>query len=140
KADAAALLNSAEPSRLLMLPKDYIGGCAAVDTYLELGEKRGLDRNYKCRTRKPWYSVRRQLPPPDAMLGYLVKRRPRFAANAAGVHTTNNLHRVYLKETDGGAATWTAASLNAATMLSVELLGRIGAAGVLKIEPGDVSK
>src|SRR5688500_17123107 len=30
--------------------------------------------------------------------------------------------------------------MNAATMLSVELLGRIGAAGVLKIEPGDDSK
>ena len=30
--------------------------------------------------------------------------------------------------------------MNAATMLSVELLGRIAAAGVLKIEPGDAPK
>jgi hypothetical protein len=33
-----------------------------------------------------------------------------------------------------------AGAMNAATMLTVELLGRIGAAGVLKIEPGDAPK
>src|SRR5205807_6858160 len=76
-----------------------------------------------------------------ALLGYLVKRRPRLAANAAGVHSTNNLHRVYLKkEWAGAAGLIAAASMNAATMLSVELLGRIAAAGVLKIEPGDAPK
>jgi tRNA1(Val) A37 N6-methylase TrmN6 len=139
--DASALESSAEPCRLLAIPLDYTGGCMALDGYLALGAASGLDRNYKCRTRKPWYSVRRQLAPPDALLGYLVKRRPRLAANAAGVHSTNNLHRVYLKApAQGAAGIWTAAAMNAATMLSVELLGRIGAAGVLKIEPGDASK
>jgi hypothetical protein len=34
----------------------------------------------------------------------------------------------------------TAGAMNAATMLSVELLGRVAAAGVLKIEPGDAPK
>jgi len=137
--DAAALESSA--CRLLQIPLDYKGGCMALDGYLARGSAEGFDRNYKCRTRKPWYSVRRQLAPPDALLGYLVKRRPRLAANAAGVHSTNNLHRVYLKAPAKGAAgIWTAAALNAATMLSVELLGRIAAAGVLKIEPGDASK
>jgi len=139
KADAAALEQSGDACRLLTLPKDYAGGCPSVDAYIARGQQDGVDRNYKCRTRKPWYSVRRQLPPPDALLGYLVKRRPRFAANPGGVHTTNNLHRVYLKK-PGGAGLVTAASLNAATMLSVELLGRVAAAGVLKIEPGDASK
>ncbi|HVE39237.1 MAG TPA: N-6 DNA methylase [Planctomycetota bacterium] len=139
--DAAALESSEEPCRLLPIPIDYKGGCMALDGYLARGASDGFDRNYKCRTRKPWYSVRRQLAPPDALLGYLVKRRPRLAANAAAVHSTNNLHRVYLKGPAAGAAgIWTAAALNAATMLSVELLGRIGAAGVLKIEPGDASK
>jgi hypothetical protein len=85
--------------------------------------------------------VRRQLPPPDALLGYLVKRRPRLAANGAGVHSTNNLHRVYLKKPwNATAALTTAAAMNAATMLTIELLGRVAAAGVLKIEPGDASK
>jgi tRNA1(Val) A37 N6-methylase TrmN6 len=141
EADAAALARSGGPCRLLTLPVEYAGGCPAVDAYLAQGQARGFDRNYKCRTRKPWYSVRRQLPAPDLLLGYLVKRRPRFASNPAGVHTTNNLHRVYLKAPwRARAGLLAAASLNAATMLTVELLGRIGAAGVLKIEPGDAPK
>ena len=139
--DAAALESSDEACRLLMIPTTYGGGCRPVDSYIAAGARQGLDQNYKCRTRKPWYAVRRQLPPPEALLGYLVKRRPRFAANGAGVHSTNNLHRVYLKKPwTGGAAMTTAAAMNAATMLTIELLGRVAAAGVLKIEPGDVSK
>ena len=85
--------------------------------------------------------VRRQLPAPDLLLGYLVKRRPRLASNPARVHTTNNLHRVYLKKAwQWKSGLLAASALNAASMLTVELLGRIGAAGVLKIEPGDASK
>jgi len=141
EADAASLARSGDPCRLLTLPTGYAGGCPSVDAYLAQGQAQGFDQNYKCRTRKPWFSVRRQLPAPDALLGYLVKRRPRFASNPAGVHTTNNLHRVYLKKAwQGKASLVTAAALNAATMMTVELLGRIGAAGVLKIEPGDASK
>ena len=141
RGDAAALESSDEACRLLTIPVDYAGGCRPLDLYIAAGSRQGLDRNYKCRTRKPWYSVRRQLAPPEALLGYLVKRRPRFAANGAGVHSTNNLHRVYFKKPwTGAAAMTTAAAMNAATMLTIELLGRVAAAGVLKIEPGDVSK
>jgi hypothetical protein len=139
--DAAALESSGDACRLLTIPTDYAGGCRPLDLYIAAGSRQGLDQNYKCRTRKPWYSVRRQLAPPDLLLGYLVKRRPRLAANAAGVHSTNNLHRVYLKQPWAGTAALTAAAaMNAATMLTIELLGRVAAAGVLKIEPGDASK
>ena len=139
--DAAALSASGDACRLLTLPIEYAGGCPSVDAYIARGQAQGLDQNYKCRTRKPWYSVRRQLPAPDALLGYLVKRRPRFASNAAGVHSTNNLHRVFLKKPwQRNVGLLTAAAMNAASMLSIELLGRIAAAGVLKIEPGDASK
>jgi tRNA1(Val) A37 N6-methylase TrmN6 len=126
--------------RLLSLPPDYAGGDAAIDAYLDRGRKAGVDAAYKCRTRKPWYSVKRQLPPPDLFLGYVSKRRVRAAANAAGAHSTNNVHRFYLKpEWKAEAALIAAASLNAASMLSAELLGRIAAGGALKVEPGDAS-
>ena len=125
--------------RLLQIPKGYAGGHAALDRYLELGRERGVDRGYKCRTRSPWYSVRRQLPPPELFLGYLVKRRPRLAANLAGAHSTNNVHRLFAKG-DVDAPALAAAGMNAATRLSIELLGRVSAAGALKIEPGDAPK
>ncbi|HEX7897017.1 MAG TPA: N-6 DNA methylase [Planctomycetota bacterium] len=133
-------LRASDPlPRLLQIPKDYAGGHAALDRYLALGRARGVDGAYKCRTRTPWYAVRRQLPPPELFLGYLMKRRPRFAANAAGAHSTNNVHRLYAKgEVDAPALA--ASAMNAATRLSIELLGRVSAAGALKIEPGDAAK
>lgn len=133
-------LRSSDPlPALLQIPKDYAGGDAALERYLAAGRARGVDRAYKCRTRTPWYSVRRQLPPPELFLGYLVKRRPRFAANLAGAHSTNNVHRLYAKGPLDAVAL-AAAALNAATRLSIELLGRVSAAGALKIEPGDAPK
>lgn len=125
--------------RLLQIPKEYAGGHAALDRYLEQGRAKGVDRGYKCRTRKPWYAVRRQLAPPDLFLGYLVKRRPRFCANLAGAHSTNNVHRLFAKGPLDAPAL-AAAACNAATRLSIELLGRVSAAGALKIEPGDAPK
>jgi SAM-dependent methyltransferase len=139
KTDAAELAASGEPCRLLAIPPSYAGGLMSLDAYLAEGIERGIDRNYKCRTRKPWYSVRRLLEPPDAFLGYLVKWRPRFAANEARAHCTNNLHRLWFRE-PGAAPLASASALNAATMLSIELLGRIAAAGALKIEPGDAPR
>ncbi len=139
--DLDALERAGEACRLLAVPSDYAGGCAALDAYLAEGAARGIDRNYKCQTRKPWYSVRRLLEPPHALLGYLVKWRPRLAANRAGANSTNNLHRLRLKGPwDRHAEILAAASLNAATLLSVELLGRVAAGGVLKIEPGDAPR
>ena len=127
--------------RMLVIPTSYRGGHAALDAYLAEGRKRGIDQNYKCRTRKPWYAVRRVEVKAHLFLGYLVKRRPRVAANRGGTLCTNNLHRITLDPTAvKRAGLLAAASYNAATMLSIELLGRIGGGGVLKIEPGDASK
>jgi tRNA1(Val) A37 N6-methylase TrmN6 len=139
--DLADLAARGESCQLLTVPTDYAGGSMALDAYIARGAECGIDQNYKCRTRKPWFSVRRVLTPPDAFLGYLVKRRPRMASNAAEAHSTNNLHRLYFEPPwDQYVDVIAAASLNAATMLSIELLGRIAAGGVLKIEPGDASK
>lgn len=140
-ADVAELDRTGGACRLLAIPPEYSGGISALDGYLAHGVERGVNQNYKCQTRKPWYSVRRVLEPPQALLGYLVKWRPRLAANRANVHSTNNLHRVYIRRPwDRQAALIAAGALNAATMLSIELLGRVAAGGVLKIEPGDAAK
>ncbi len=140
-ADIAVLERGGEACRLLAVPPAYAGGHDELDTYLARGVDQGVSLNFKCRTRKPWYAVRRVLEPPHAFLGYLVKWRPRLSANTAGATCTNNLHRVWFRKPwEGSAALIAAASLNAATMLSVELLERVAGGGVLKIEPGDAPK
>lgn len=126
---------------LLSIPPEYTGGCEVLDGYLREGERAGIPRNYKCRTRKPWYSVRRVGMPPDAFLGYLVKWRLRCAVNQAGANSTNNVHRIYFRDDFKPLAAKIIVSWsNAVTALSAELLGRVYAGGVLKIEPGDVSR
>lgn len=139
--DLAALEGSGEAMRLLAVPTGYSGGSPALDRYLREGEARGIAGHYKCRTRKPWYAVRRLEAAPHAFLGYLVKWRPRFATNGAGAQSTNNIHRLTFRpEWAAHAALVAASAFNAATMFTVELLGRVAAGGVLKIEPGDASK
>jgi hypothetical protein len=130
------------PDRLLLaVPPEYTGGCDVLDAYLREGDMMGLPELYKCRTRKPWYAVRRVGRPPDGFLGYCVKWRLRAAANAAGANSTNNVHRLYFREDlKSRAAKIVASWTNAVTALSVELLGRVYAGGVLKIEPGDASR
>lgn len=139
--DLIRMERQGEPVFLLTVPPDYDGGCPALEAYLSEGTARGIDRRYKCRTRVPWYSVRRLGPAPQAFLGYLVKRRPRISANRAGAQSTNNLHRLRFRPPWDAAPTFLcAAALNAATVLTVELLGRVAAGGVLKIEPRDADR
>ena len=127
--------------RLLAVPPDYAGGEPALDRYLEEGRARGVADAYKCRTRRPWYAVRRMLAPADLLLGYLLKRRPRVAANEAAAHTTNNVHRLYLREgARAHAPLLAAAAYSAPARLAVELTGRVSAAGALKLEPGDLGR
>ncbi len=128
-------------AHLLAIPPEYGGGCAALDDLLEEGVTRGTPRAYKCRTRKPWYSLARVGSPPDGFLGYLVKRRLRCASNLAGAQSTNNVHRVWFPDSlrrrrSALMTSW----LNAVTALSAELTGRIYGGGVLKLEPGEVQK
>jgi adenine-specific DNA methylase len=139
--DCRRLEESGAACRLLAIPPTYRGGEPGLDRYLERGRRDGLDRRYKCRTRKPWYAVRRLLEPPHLFLGYLVKRRARWAANLAGAWSTNNVHRLWLRPPwEGEAELVAAAAANAATALSAELVGRVAAGGALKIEPGDAAR
>lgn len=130
------------PRRLLLaVPPEYAGGCDALDAYLREGETAGIPGNYKCRTRKPWYAVRRVGMPPDAFLGYCLKRRFRAAANFANANSTNNVHRVYLRsDLKRDASRLVASWMNAVTAVSAELLGRVHSGGVLKIEPGEAAR
>ena len=120
--------------RLLDVPADYAGGDGQIDAYLAAGLRRGVHRRYKCAERACWWRPRIG-PAPDAFLTYLNDRLPRLVLNRAGALCTNNLHRVRFREPVAVGAFY-----NPATLLSIELGGRVLGDGALKLEPGDASR
>ncbi|MDP6957511.1 MAG: N-6 DNA methylase [Planctomycetota bacterium] len=124
---------------LLSIPKTYEGTNSTVNRILKTDHAQETKKRYKCRTRKPWYSIQRVGLPPDGFLGYLVKRRLRCSANMANAQSTNNVHRIYLENSlhskrEVILTSW----LNAITSVAAELSGRIYGGGVLKLELGVV--
>lgn len=108
---------------------------AAARSYLERGEREGIDQRYKCRVRDPWYSV--PLPkggPPDLFLIYCSHDFPRVAVNEVRALHTNSVHGVWI-ESDLEPSVLATAFYNSLTMLSTELTGRSYGGGVLKLEP-----
>jgi hypothetical protein len=120
--------------RLLDIPADYAGGDARVDAYLAAGRRKGVHRRYKCAERACWWRPRIGAPP-DAFLTYLNDRLPRLVLNRASALCTNNLHRVVFKKPVAVGAFY-----NPATLLSIELGGRVLGDGALKLEPGDATR
>jgi adenine-specific DNA-methyltransferase len=134
---AGATLKSADlrgRPRLLDIPADYAGGDARIDAYLAAGIRRGVHRRYKCAERACWWRPRIGAPP-DAFLTYLNDRLPRLVLNRAAALCTNNLHRVFFRGPVSVGAFY-----NPATLLSIEIGGRVLGDGALKLEPGDASR
>jgi hypothetical protein len=132
---------------------DWIGACEGGDAgyllyvepeqglpksvlaYLEHGEKHGVPRAYKCRSRSPWFRVP-HVYLPDAFLTYMSGLTPRLVANEAEAVAPNTLHVVRLRPegsltADGLAASWQ----TSLTELSTEIEGHAMGGGMLKLEP-----
>lgn len=113
---------------------------ASVTAYIDEGEKRGIDKAYKCRIRSPWYAMP-HVYPPDAFLSYMSGSRPHLVANAAGAVAPNSLHIVRLRpgsdlQANELALLWQ----TSLTSLSVELEGHALGGGMLKLEPGEARR
>lgn len=104
--------------------------------YIRDGLRRGVDRAYKCRVRNPWWRVP-LMQPPDLFLTYMNSDTPRLVGNEAGTYYLNSVHGVRLvpELCDLGRDLLPVASLNSATLLGAELVGRAYGGGMLKIEP-----
>jgi adenine-specific DNA methylase len=137
--DWESLLGTSETGYLLHissfdeLPK-------SVKTYIEHGERAGVHKRYKCRTRSPWYRVP-HVYKPDGFLTYMSGAVPRLVANHAGVVAPNSLHILRMRPTanctsDGLAAMWQ----NSLTQLSVEIEGHALGGGMLKLEPTEAEQ
>lgn len=108
----------------------------AAEVYIEDGHRTGVDTAYKCRVRKVWYRVP-LVRPADLLLTCMNADTPRLAANEADAYHLNSVHGVYLREADReiGRELLSLASLNSATLMHAELVGRAYGGGILKLEP-----
>lgn len=118
---------------LLFLPADALGDDEAA--YVRLGEKKGYDRNFKCRIRKPWYAVPTSWVP-DAFFYRQVGAYPRLVINSKAAQTTDTLHKVRFSEGVDGKSVAVAFN-NSLTFVVSELMGRSYGGGVLTFEPSE---
>lgn len=105
-----------------------------------LNSERGVRAReaYKCRIRKPWYSVP-HVRFPDFFLTYMTSYKPNLVRNRARVTGTNALHGVHIHDSRHVAQILAAWDSPFAT-LSAEIEGHPLGGGVLKLEPGEAAK
>ena len=108
--------------------------------YLEAGERMGIPKAYKCRTRSPWYRVP-HVYQPDAFLTYMSGEQPQFVTNDASAVAPNTFHVVRLRpDSEFSSDTLAALWQTSLTRLSVELEGHALGGGMLKLEPGEAQR
>ncbi|MBV9244482.1 MAG: SAM-dependent DNA methyltransferase [Methylobacteriaceae bacterium] len=108
----------------------------AARAYITAGEKAGIHKAYKCRTRSPWWRVP-LVARPDLLFTYMNHERPRLTTNDAGALVLNSLYGVRLRPgvRKLGQTSLPLASLNTVTLLGSEVVGRAYGGGLLKHEP-----
>ncbi len=105
--------------------------------YIRLGEAQMLHTRFKCRTRKPWYTV----PSVYATKIGMLKRAhdtPRLICNRLEAYTTDTAYRI--NTTGCSPEKLVYCFLNALTALSAELEGRHYGGGVLELVPSEIEK
>lgn len=107
-----------------------------AQNYILEGEKQNLHTRYKCRIRKPWYSVPSVY---STDLGMLKRSHnyPRLILNTAGAFTTDTAYRI---TTTMKPDTLVYCFINSLTALTAELEGRHYGGGVLELVPSEIEK
>jgi len=129
----------AEDNKVLLfyVPDDSNGNLsAAAKAYIAFGEKEGVNKGYKCRIRKKWYSVP-SVWQPDCFVFRQIYDFPRVVANKAHATSTDTIHRMRCS-TDADLLT-----RNLYTHLtgaSAEIEGRSYGGGVLELEPTEAER
>lgn len=121
----------------LFAPSPDNPSSAAVG-YIEHGESQKIHTAYKCRNRKPWWRVP-LVKMPDLLLTYMDHERPRLVTNDARVLHLNSVYGVMLRHgmKELGRDLLPMATLNSATLLAAEMIGRSYGGGLLKLEPNE---
>jgi adenine-specific DNA-methyltransferase len=106
--------------------------------YVSAGEKKGLNKGYKCRIRNRWYIVPSPWIPQAFMLRQ-VHHYPKIILNNAAATSTDTIHRVKMRN-GVPAKIAVAAFLNSLTFAFSEITGRSYGGGVLELEPNEAEK
>lgn len=108
-----------------------------VSAYIKEGESQGLHERYKCRIRKPWYTVPSVY---STSIGMLKRCHdfPRLILNTANAYTTDTAYRINPKRNSKEKMVFS--FLNSLTALSAELEGRHYGGGVLELVPSEIEK
>ncbi|WP_340290877.1 N-6 DNA methylase [Aquipuribacter hungaricus] len=127
-------LGEADARTLLFRPSGRPSAAGAA--YIAQGEAQEVHLAYKCQVRTPWWRVP-LLAPADLLLTYMNSDTARLTTNTAGARHLNSVHGVYLHPDarDVGRRLLPLASLNSATLLGAEVVGRAYGGGMLKLEP-----
>jgi len=124
------------PTWLLSLdatPKEHLP--MPLRSYLELGERQGLNERALMKSRRPWYKMERRTPPP-ILFAYLGRRDCRFILNEAGVVPLTGFLCVYPSDTRQEAIRRLWQALNhPATLANLAFAGKSYGGGALKVEP-----
>jgi adenine-specific DNA methylase len=125
------------PTNFVWFPDDEVINNPKVKKYIEEGEESQLHTRYKCRIRKPWYTV----PSVYATEVGMLKRAhnaPRLILNRIKALTTDTAYRIRVLEGTAGDLVYS--FMNPMTALSAELEGRHYGGGVLELVPSEIEK
>jgi len=113
----------------------------AIRSYIDFGAATGVPDGYLTSHRDKWYRLERRKSAP-ILFTYMTRTRPRFLHNTSGALYLNNLLGIHpIKRMSQPHLMAFLAILNSDQVLRRLLaIGRGYAGGLLKVEPGDLSK
>lgn len=125
------------PANFVWFPDQSVMKSSAAVAYIDFGEKQELHKRYKCRVRKPWYTV----PSVSKSAIGMLKRchdAPKLVLNKAGAFTTDTAYRIEVQKIR--PSTFVSNFINPLTALSAELEGRTYGGGVLELVPSEIER
>lgn len=139
--DAAQHVENAakgNPTNFILIKDELSKLPKRVKEYIAFGETQDLHTRYKCRIRKPWYTV----PSVYATKIGMLKRchdMPKLILNTIDAYTTDTAYRITAKQ-DISPEKLVFCFGTALTALSAELEGRHYGGGVLELVPSEIEE
>lgn len=139
KEDLARNAGSGLPSNFLYFPPvDKRELSSGAQRYITIGEAQNLQKRYKCRIRKPWYTVPSVWASDIAMLKR-AHTMPRLILNQAKALTTDTAYRISALGPIKPKVL-VGCFVNSLTALSAELEGRHYGGGVIELVPSEIER